>query len=1802
MTRLLKISGVVICLLFFGIAGRTQNITNKGTDFWVGYGHHQYMEGPCTGGPTTDNSQEMVLYISTEQAATVTVTIDQSGIGTSYGPTWWRRTYNIPANTVINTGTYAAVSATGGAGLVGPMPKGGGGTYDSRLWTDAPPAGTGGEGTFSKKGIHIESNVQVTAYAHIYGGVSSGATMLLPTNAWAYSYATINSQQGDADRSYNWVYVIAKENNTKVEITPSQPSRLGKAAGVPFTVILNKGQIYQLIGQSQCSTGNGVQLTGTKIKSIANSSGQCYPIAVFAGSSRTGGEIALCGSSGRDNDMQQCFPISTWGKRYLTSPAAKSSGSGNLKPSQFQTHVYKVLVKDPTTVVTVNGSSAVLGPLINNSYYQYRSGTADYIEADKPVMVGMFFSSGSNCGSAGGGTDGDPEMLYLSPIEQAIKQVGLFRNNLESIYSNWVNLIIPNNGMNSLVIDGIPWASIPAAQKFSYAMTNKPGYTVAVRGWPATQTQIKIQSDSAFNAFTYGLGGAESYGFNAGCFLNNLSAVSSVRNTPDTNSTVKSHPHTYVNTPTQISALITYKPTKIIWKFSALTPAGFISPVPSPDPVVNNPVPYDSILVGAAWQYYYLCPGGPFTFSKEGTYYLPVRLTSPDPEVGDCNNEEEIGLEILVKQKPFANFTRNVRGCGRDTVTFTGPVNSTNGYPVKRWNWLLSNGQTSTSKDTAFLLDPGTYTMKLTIIVEHGGIADTTISFTVHPRPTANFNINPNPACPGPVTFSTSSTYPGTTPGITNWYWDLASAGIVNSNTAANQVKTYAVGTFEIKHAVIVNAYCKSDTISKTLTVQSGAMVDFTHPTDCVPTTGVAQFTSNSSNQPGVSYTWTFGDPGSGASNTSAAQNPTHTYATNGTYNVRLQITTPSCSGDTTFQVVIKKRAVLAYPGPLAAVCRNAAPVNIAVATHDTASGTGYYYDLSGATTSAGMFNPATAGIGTHTIWYVFTTNGGCKDSVSQTITVNNGDPKPSVVTPVTYCQNTTASPLSATATGGNTLNWYTNPGLTGGTTTTPTPATTSAGTFYYYVTQTPASGCEGDSSIITVVITPEITGHTTLGPDQTLCSGTPSTPIGPTGTISGGAGAGTYSYQWQQSTDNGTSWNNIPGATSVTYDPGTLLQTTWFRLNVSSGLCGATSNIVKITMVAPPVNSITADQIICAGSVAAPLDGSPISGATFGWEFSTDGGSTWNTVTGATGEDYTPVNVTLTTKYRRTMLSGPCGSFSNVVTITVNPVADGNISGPTSICENSTTGASITFVATAGTAPFSISYTVTNPSGASTTYNPTGLSNNAVIPVIPVGSAPGNYTITLNSITNSNNCIKSTGLNSITIAVNPTPVVTLSANPGTTVCEGTSVTLTASGANSYVWNTSATGSTLTVTPASSTTYDVVGTTNGCSATPKSITITVNPKPAKPSVSTPVSYCQNATSAPVSATAGAGNTLNWFTNSNLTGGSTTAPTPSTSASGTFYFYVNQTTAANCTGDTATVTVVVQPSIANNSISAAQTICEGTSATALTGAGSPTGGSGTYTYVWESSTNGGATWNTITGANTDNYSPGSITVTTQFRRIVSSGLCSNTSNFITVTVVPAITNYNISANQTICEGQTPAQINGQTPPGAGPFAYTWESSTNNTTWTPISGANGINYQPGALTATTYYRRKTENLPCSVISNTVAITVNPLANGAISGPTAICQYDAAMVTFTPSAGTAPFDVVLTITNPAGTVSTSTTSQSSNSASQIAVIPVNSAAGAYTIAFTSLTNSNGCVRTTGLNSITINVTATPVITIAP
>ncbi|WP_299760115.1 gliding motility-associated C-terminal domain-containing protein [uncultured Pontibacter sp.] len=206
----------------------------------------------------------------------------------------------------------------------------------------------------------------------------------------------------------------------------------------------------------------------------------------------------------------------------------------------------------------------------------------------------------------------------------------------------------------------------------------------------------------------------------------------------------------------------------------------------------------------------------------------------------------------------------------------------------------------------------------------------------------------------------------------------------------------------------------------------------------------------------------------------------------------------------------------------------------------------------------------------------------------------------------------------------------------------------------------------------------------------------------------------------------------------------------------------------------------------------------------------------------------------------------------------------------------------------------------------------------------------------------------------------------------------------------------------------------------------------------------------------------------------------------------------------CTSYSDAIKITIYPSLENNEISTDEPqVCTGASPSILNGT-EPTGGSGTYTYLWLSSTTGPTTgFRQAQGTNTgQNYSAGRLASTTWFRRVVSSAACSaDTSAALEIRVAPALRNNTITATQAeACQSQEPAQITGSTPTdGAGGYTYLWESSTTgpNGGFVEAAGTNtGQNYQPAPIARETWFRRIVFSGGCSDTSNVASINVLPL----------------------------------------------------------------------------------------------------------
>lgn len=216
----------------------------------------------------------------------------------------------------------------------------------------------------------------------------------------------------------------------------------------------------------------------------------------------------------------------------------------------------------------------------------------------------------------------------------------------------------------------------------------------------------------------------------------------------------------------------------------------------------------------------------------------------------------------------------------------------------------------------------------------------------------------------------------------------------------------------------------------------------------------------------------------------------------------------------------------------------------------------------------------------------------------------------------------------------------------------------------------------------------------------------------------------------------------------------------------------------------------------------------------------------------------------------------------------------------------------------------------------------------------------------------------------------------------------------------------------------------------------------------------------------------------------------------------------------CSSVSNIVTLTSHPALSNNIIGSDQTICQESAPAALDGS-LPTGGAGagTYSYSWMISANG-TSFSPITGA-TDASLPGTpLTADRWFRRSVTSSACSSESNVVQITVDPAITSYAIElppdGHDTICTGTAPALLSGGTVGGSGSFTYSWSSSADNSSYTPL-GSTAASYQSGTLTSTTWFRRTVTSGACSE-SSSVRITVLPLITAnSVTADQRVCDSD-------------------------------------------------------------------------------------------
>jgi RHS repeat-associated protein len=694
----------------------------------------------------------------------------------------------------------------------------------------------------------------------------------------------------------------------------------------------------------------------------------------------------------------------------------------------------------------------------------------------------------------------------------------------------------------------------------------------------------------------------------------------------------------------------------------------------------------------------------------------------------------------------------------------------------------------------------------------------------------------------------------------------------------------------------------------------------------------------------------------------------------------------------------------------------------------------------------------------------------------------------------------------SSTATGGNcggsyTYQWmnssngtafYAISGATGASYSPPALTQTM-----YYQRMVTCGSESVYSTTATVNVYPHLAAGTISSSGSSINYGTAPGTISTTA-ATGGLCGGSYSYQWQVSTNGNVSFADIAGATGLSYTPGTLTATTGYRCKVTCNTETVyTGNYTATVYAQLAAGTISPATQSINYNTAATLTGTAATGGngtyTYQWQSSPDN-STWTNITGAISAGYTSGSLTTTTYFRRTASSNGVSVNSSAATVTVYPQLVSGTTSPASQNINYNTAAA-TLTSTAAT-------------GGSGTYtyqwqsSPNNSTWTNITSATTLSYAPGTLTATtyyhLVSTSNGGSVTGSTATVTVypQLASGTVSPANQNINYSTAAATVTSTAATGgSGTYTYQWQSSVDNSTwtniagattLSYAPGTLTTtmyYHLVSSSNGVSVTSGTATVTVFPQLVSGTVS-PASQAINyntaaATLTGTAATGGNGTyTYQWQSSpnnstwTNVAGATSLSYAPGARTATTYFHLVSTSNGISVSSGSATVTVY--PQLVSGTVSpAGQSINYNTAAATLTYTAA-TGGNSTYTYQWQSSPNN-STWTNITGATALSYAPGTLTASMYYHVVASSNGVSVTGGTATVTVYPQLAAGAVSpATQTVLTGTAAAALSCAPSGGSGTYTYQWQSSPDNSTWANIGSATGSSYSPGILTVNTYYR--------------------------------------------------------------------------------------------------------------------------------
>ena len=742
--------------------------------------------------------------------------------------------------------------------------------------------------------------------------------------------------------------------------------------------------------------------------------------------------------------------------------------------------------------------------------------------------------------------------------------------------------------------------------------------------------------------------------------------------------------------------------------------------------------------------------------------------------------------------------------------------------------------------------------------------------------------------------------------------------------------------------------------------------------------------------------------------------------------------------------------------------CTTDAPMNL--------TGTPPGGSFIGTGVNGGIFDPAAAGVGTHTIVYALTGAGTCNESINTQVTVT-APTATSLALAGTYC----SSDASFALTGGSPAGGiYSGAGVSGGTTFD--PATAGPGTHVITYTIGTGTSCVSSSTDAIVV---EAVPSVSFAPVNTTSQCVQASGF----TLEGGSPVGgTYS---------GT------GVTNGVFDPAVAgIGTHTITYSFGSGTCSGSATATYTVTAAPTVGLQLATTQVCSNAGSVPLSGGTPAGGTFSgtgvtngvfdptglapgnytitYNFSAagscTGSATANIVVAPTGNVSFAVGVGQLCESQGlfTLSSGtPAGgtfSGTGIVGNTFNPATAGagthtiTYTGPPSTCFATTTDNIVVTASTAvafNMAPPNLCSNsgpvpLTGGSPAGGTYSGTGVTNGSFDPTVA-----GAGTHTINYATACGSAVMSFVVRPQLSASLNLPRTTVCSTEGSFALSGGSPVST-SGVNGTYSGLGVVNNSFNPASVGPGVYPITYTLNpgfGCTGTATAMITVTTPSPTSLTLPT-TTFCTTSGAITLSGGSPAGGT---FSGNGVSGG---VFNPAIAGAGTHTI----TYGVNGCSNGATATIVVANSQGASFNLSSASICDNANSFALSG-GFPAGG----TYSGAGVTNGNV-------FDPSSVIPGTYTIT----YTVSDPCAGTTSATANITVGGSNTGTLTLNTAQLCASSSAFVLTGGFPAGG---TYSGTGVVGGTTFDPAiagAGTHTINYNP--------------NDGCSGISTGVIIVEN------------------------------------------------------------------------------------------------------------